>query len=259
MFTAAEWVRRMKVLANAPNSAYRAKYPYNMLYWDGTRWWGDCVNMQKALFNGRSVDNPVVGSYCNYFSETGDCTEWGLMAQCSDISRDFTKLKTGEPRLLYMEGHIGAYIGEEVKTAKGICNAIECTAGFEQGIVYSYVDAAGRRYNAKGSYQSGSWTHHGKATKWVIYPAAPQPTPTPTPQEDDIMSKLPELKKGSAGNVVKNLQALLNAWMTKSEPLELDGQFGDYTEQRLKEYQSIQGLAVDGVCGPYTWADILLG
>lgn len=74
----------------------------------------------------------------------------------------------------------------------------------------------------------------------------------------DIMGKLETLKKGSTGNQVKNLQALLNLWLTSEEPLITDGIFGDNTEAHLRLYQSIQHLEVDGICGHYTWEDILL-
>ena len=56
---------------------------------------------------------------------------------------------------------------------------------------------------------------------------------------------------------VKNLQGLLNVWVP-ANPLKVDGQFGEYTEDKLKIYQNVQGLTVDGVCGPVTWADILI-
>lgn len=78
---------------------------------------------------------------------------------------------------------------------------------------------------------------------------------------DEIMTKLSTLKKGSTGNQVKNLQALLNLWTTQSgkyRDIEVDGYFGNATEARLKAYQNLQGLVADGICGPKTWADILL-
>lgn len=76
------------------------------------------------------------------------------------------------------------------------------------------------------------------------------------------VGEMPTLKRGSSGNVVKNLQVLLNYWMCQNgtnKPLIVDGYFGDLTEQRLKDYQKIQRLyVVDGICGPITWRDILL-
>lgn len=76
-------------------------------------------------------------------------------------------------------------------------------------------------------------------------------------ESEDPMNVLKTLKKGSTGNQVKNLQALLNLWMSKSEPLLIDGIFGEVTESRLKRYQELQGLNVDGIAGDETWSDIL--
>lgn len=171
IMTAKEWVRRMKKLASG-RSTYRNEFPWNLLYYVAAenRFYGDCSNTQKALFNGRDVDNPTNGSYAWPLPATGDATEYALLMQCTDIGCDFTKLKIGEPRLLYKEGHIGAYLGEEwEEPGQGTVNCVECTPAWEDGIQFSYVDAYGGRYWAKGQSQRGSWTHHGLASKWVEY------------------------------------------------------------------------------------------
>jgi peptidoglycan hydrolase-like protein with peptidoglycan-binding domain len=54
------------------------------------------------------------------------------------------------------------------------------------------------------------------------------------------------LKRGLAGEPVRRLQAKLG--------LEADGQFGPKTEEALKGYQKLYGLAVDGIAGPDTFA-----
>ena len=163
-----EWVNKLEKLVKEPSS-YRNKYPWNLLYWDGSRWWCDCSNLMKALFNGRDINHKVKGSYQNRLIDPGDVTEWGLFSQCSDQSSDFSKLKKGEPRLLYMQGHIGSYIGKEYKVKQGIVNSIECTGAMGGGIKYSYVDSKGGRYVNKGGTYLGKWAQHGKPTKWVTY------------------------------------------------------------------------------------------
>lgn len=169
IMTSEELVTRLKTLANR-KTFYKNKYPYNLCYVhaDG-RTSADCVNLYKALLNGYDVNNTKAGYYQKTLSNTGDCTEWGLLSQCTDKSTVFTKLKKGEPRLLYMKGHIGGYIGEEVTINGRVCNAIECTAAWGGGILYSYVDAAGRRFDRKGGTQRGAWTHNGLMTPWVQY------------------------------------------------------------------------------------------
>ncbi len=56
------------------------------------------------------------------------------------------------------------------------------------------------------------------------------------------------LKRGLKGAPVKRLQEKLG--------IESDGAFGPGTEKALKEYQAANGLAVDGIAGPDTFAKI---
>lgn len=192
IMTSTELVQRLKVLANK-KSYYKNKYPYNlclvnppssipsfMTYnnsmschnlnpYESIAISADCVNLYKALLNGYDVSNRTIGYYQSSLSNTGDCNEWGLISQCSDISSDFTKLKAGVPRLLYKSGHIGGYIGEEVTRDGHVYNVIECTAAWQRGILYSYVDSKGRRYQYKDGSQNGAWTHHGLMTPWIQY------------------------------------------------------------------------------------------
>ena len=191
VMTAKEWARRMEVIADYPRSTYRNCYPWNCLYFDGSRWYGDCVNIQKSLLNGRDVDDPGVNTWQSDLSNTGDVTEWGLLEQCSDISQDFSKLKEGEPRILYKEGHIGAYLGKEKRVAQGIVNCVECTPGWQDGIQYSYVGPSGERCYYKGGPYYGYWTHHGKPTKWVDYEEE-----KPMPEKRKIFK---DVKEGDPG------------------------------------------------------------
>jgi N-acetylmuramoyl-L-alanine amidase len=71
-------------------------------------------------------------------------------------------------------------------------------------------------------------------------PLTPLPEPVPlTP---------PTLRRGSTGPDVVLLQAAVMAH---------DGNYGAQTEQAVREYQRRNGLTVDGICGPNTWASIL--
>lgn len=168
------WVNRLKELARG-KSGYWAAFPWNLLYWDGDRFWSDCNNLEKALFNGRDINDKTPGSYCWPVPATGDCTEYGLLLQCADIQwYNFKTLKTGEPRILYMSGHIGAYIGEEFyEDGQGTVNAVESTPAWEDGIQFSYVAPDGTRAWSKENYQKGfvrsAWEAHGLASKWVDY------------------------------------------------------------------------------------------
>lgn len=169
VMTKDEWVERMIYLANQ-KTKYDNTYPHNVLYYDGYYWYADCNNLQKSLFNGRDVYNPTKGSYQHDLTNTGDVTCKGLIDKCTSVSTDFSKLKAGEPRVMYMtEGHIGAYLGKEVQTKKGICNSVESTVAFEGGIIFSYVDPDGTRRSYKNGPKSLKWYSHGRADPWVQY------------------------------------------------------------------------------------------
>lgn len=279
--TQSAWVSAMKKAASY-NTRYSNTYPYNLLYWTGSVLYSDCNNFQKALFNGRNVYSMGVNTYQGSLSNTGDCTEYGLISQCSGISSNFAALKLGYPELLYMQGHIGAFIGEEV-WINGYCyNVIESTAWTgdfgHTGIIYSYVDANGRRLNHKGGYQCMTWTLHGKPTKWVKY-GSPAPTPTPTGKltvdgEWGILTTQATQRffKTSVDGIVSHqptglrrycLNCLESSWqwrddggyspmiqsMQKWLGVSADGHFGPNT---IKALQRKLGVGVDGYCGPAT-------
>jgi hypothetical protein len=61
------------------------------------------------------------------------------------------------------------------------------------------------------------------------------------------------LKHGDSGLSVEQLQAALNlADLTRLPRLTVDGQFNALTVGRVMEFQSLNGLTVDGVVGPQT-------
>lgn len=62
----------------------------------------------------------------------------------------------------------------------------------------------------------------------------------------------PTLKKGSKGKNVKYLQKYLN-WFG-GYGLAIDGEFGKYTENAVKDFQKRTGIGVDGEFGPQSLA-----
>jgi peptidoglycan hydrolase-like protein with peptidoglycan-binding domain len=61
------------------------------------------------------------------------------------------------------------------------------------------------------------------------------------------------LKHGDSGLSVEELQTELNlADLTRLPRLTVDGQFNALTVGRVMEFQSLNGLTVDGVVGPQT-------
>jgi uncharacterized protein (TIGR02594 family) len=67
--------------------------------------------------------------------------------------------------------------------------------------------------------------------------------PPPIPVEDR-----PMLENGDSGPDVVDLQRMLPRF-----PGEIDGDFGDITEEAVVRYQETRGLEVDGVVGEETW------
>lgn len=62
-----------------------------------------------------------------------------------------------------------------------------------------------------------------------------------------------EIKYGSSGDDVKELQRLLNS---NGYNLTVDGQWGENTEAAVRKYQKQNGLTVDGIVGTNTWGSL---
>lgn len=59
---------------------------------------------------------------------------------------------------------------------------------------------------------------------------------------------------GSKGSEVKTMQRLLMEQGYELPIYGADGDFGNETRKAVKAFQAANGLSVDGVCGPLTWA-----
>lgn len=68
---------------------------------------------------------------------------------------------------------------------------------------------------------------------------------------------MPTLYWGSSGSDVAEVQRILRDWGYYDG--QVDGQFGNDTAQAVRYFQSANGLAVDGVVGPATWAGLGYG
>lgn len=223
IMTSAELVAKLKSLVGR-KTFYKNKYPYNLCLvappksvstfknikgvvvnnlnpFDEEAVSADCVNLYKALLNGYDVTNHNIGYFQSELSNTGDCTEKGLLDQCSDVSSDFKKLKLGEPRLLYMSSptkHIGGYLGEEINMNGTIYNVVECTSSWGGGIIYSYIDENGGRFRCKNGERKGTWLKNGLMTPWISYTKV-EPTPeTPKTKTNEEIAK--EVIDGKWGN-----------------------------------------------------------
>lgn len=64
----------------------------------------------------------------------------------------------------------------------------------------------------------------------------------------------PTLRRGDLGESVRQMQVLLNAAGFNVGRAGTDGIFGKATEDAVRAFQTANGLTVDGICGPKTWA-----
>lgn len=76
-------------------------------------------------------------------------------------------------------------------------------------------------------------------------------------QSTSSTNDLPTLRKGSKGEPVCALQALLILRGQKLATYGADGDFGSETEIALRAYQKLKGLTVDGICGSDDWKTLI--
>lgn len=70
------------------------------------------------------------------------------------------------------------------------------------------------------------------------------------------MASYSTIKKGSSGSSVRELQELLNQ---NGYNLSVDGSYGSKTAAAVRDYQSKNGLSVDGITGNQTWSSLYGG
>ena len=165
-----EFVEKLIYLTKQ-SSAYTLVSGDNLLLFKDEQFHCDCSGMIKALLNGFDIYNVKEGDKLSGFDVTGDKNSKQLIDGCTDVSDTFYLLGSA-PRFLYLEGHIGVYIGKTVKCGDNddeVCNVVECTSSWGGGIKLSYVDNFGKRYNKKGGTQENKWLKNGQPSNWVQY------------------------------------------------------------------------------------------
>lgn len=116
----------------------------------------DCVCMVKGILWGWCADEDDVYGGATYKSNgVPDISVNSIINKCIDVSTDFSKIQAGE--LLWMNGHVGIYIGNGY--------AIEATSDWAAKVQKSVVSNI--KTAASGEYKR-TWTKHGKLP-WVEY------------------------------------------------------------------------------------------
>lgn len=73
---------------------------------------------------------------------------------------------------------------------------------------------------------------------------------TPYEEGTPMIDTHETIRKGAKGPAVAAMQGLL---IRHGYDLEADGKFGAETDEKLKAFQTANGLEADGICGPLTW------
>lgn len=136
------------------------------------------------------------------------------------------------------------------------------------GLPVQHVAPDGLRAGVKGisghgdvtlAWGQGDHTDPGSSFDWghlvglVAAAGGGDPAPTPPPAAH---TGRPELSKGSQGGWVRIAQGEL--WGNGFYPSGgIDGDFGDGTYRATRNFQSSQGIGVDGVIGPVTWGRLV--
>lgn len=243
-----EWMAQFAIDYARDNAhGYTNNYPEN-------QWWRgvdvDCGSFMSYCLHMALLQIGVDTGY-QYFEPQGGWNiynEQFLLKYCDRFAYEDVRNKVGD--ILVSGGHTEMITHVDPDKLTGARNDYDDRSGDSSGREIATSDY----YNATGGWH---WIYRLKDQ----YNKELDPDGGEDEESEDIiMGKLDTLKKGDTGNQVKNLQALLNLWTTQGgtyREIVVDGYFGEETETRLKVYQALQGLEVDGICGPYTWTDIL--
>lgn len=87
---------------------------------------------------------------------------------------------------------------------------------------------------------------------------APKPAPKPAgPKPAPAGVRLPTLRRGARGDLVRRLQGMLYACGQQGVVGPIDGVFGRRTEAGVKNVQRYCKVRADGIVGPVTWGILL--
>lgn len=121
----------------------------------------DCVCLIKGILWGWKGELKSYYGGAKYTANgVPDIGADNMIAACSGVSTDFSKLEVGEA--VWCKGHIGIYVGDGL--------AVECTPKWANRVQLTAVGNLG----AKSGYYARVWTKHGKLP-WVDYSSQSTP------------------------------------------------------------------------------------
>jgi D-alanyl-D-alanine carboxypeptidase (penicillin-binding protein 5/6) len=155
------------------------------------------------------------------------------LAHCADRTK-LTKLLPPSAKAAHKSGEVST-----VRTDAGILY----TPGGPVAVCVLTADNRDRRWEENNAGNE-LCANIGKAVFDYFAPAAATVQPAAPPQE---------LKVGASGRLVEDLQRTLNARLSPSPELSLDGEFGPVTEAAVQRFQEVSKHEVDGVVRQKTW------
>ena len=136
--------------------------------------------------------------------------------------------------------------GDAVKTLQDKLNALGYNSGNVDGIFGAKTYAAVTAFQKANNLGVDGIV--GKLTWAKLYSVSPA-----MPVETTVVGR-PMVSYGSRGDAVRKLQELLNA--LGYDCGSVDGIFGSKTKAAVLAFQKANGLGVDGIVGPLTWAKL---
>jgi hypothetical protein len=146
------------------------------------------------------------------------------------ICYDWNNGDGGEP-INWQETHTGIYIGDG--------QTIEGNTGSPQGVWQKSITLG-----AVNIWGAIDWPRY-----WASAGSA-----RPAGDGGNRFAGYPTIRQGSQGDAVKTFQRSIN--IVSRSGLAVDGEFGPTTEAMCKDFQTVCRIAVDGICGPQTWATL---
>lgn len=180
----------------------------------------DCVCLIKGILWGWSGNkNATYGGAVYASNGVPDLGADTIINVCTDVSTDFSKVQIGE--LLWMEGHVGIYIGD------GLC--VECTPKWDNNVQITSCNCTVKGYNRR------NWTKHGKLP-YVTYETSSTANSTTSSMTTEEFKKL---------------------WYEMRKELQ-DNDSSEYSKE-AREWAVSNGLIQGGSSGEFNgmWQDML--
>ena len=178
----------------------------------------------------------------NYTTHTGTIELWHKSTSSGGYYYAPTAAVVPDMPMLYR-----GCTGDAVKTLQDKLNALGYNSGSVDGIFGAKTYAAVTAFQKANSLGVDGIV--GKLTWGKLYGVSPA-----MPVETTTVVGRPTVSYGSRGDAVRKLQELLNA--LGYDCGSVDGIFGSKTKAAVLAFQKANGLGVDGIVGPLTWAKL---